>query len=128
MATAPRTQQVIDGIRSRIAARLLCAGDRLPSVRQSAARFGVSPATVVEAYDRLVADGVIQAVPRSGFSLATWPAPRPARRPTPPPRPCDRSVLGFAPVAGRERRGGDAGLRLAAGGLDAAGGAATRSA
>ncbi|GHC96504.1 aminotransferase-like domain-containing protein [Novosphingobium pokkalii] len=77
MATAPRTQQVIDGIRSRIAARLLCAGDRLPSVRQSAARFGVSPATVVEAYDRLVADGVIQAVPRSGFfvsHLASAPA------------------------------------------------------
>ncbi|WP_349237575.1 PLP-dependent aminotransferase family protein [Novosphingobium sp. SG720] len=84
LATATRIDSVIAGIRSRIAARLLCAGDRLPSVRQSAASFGVSPATVVEAYDRLVADGVIQAVPRSGFfvsHLASAPQSPSARAP-----------------------------------------------
>ncbi|WP_260928762.1 PLP-dependent aminotransferase family protein [Novosphingobium sp. 9] len=78
MAMQDRTQtgRVMAGIRSRIATRLLCAGDRLPSVRRSAESFGVSPATVVEAYDRLVAEGLIEAVPRSGFfvsHLATAP-------------------------------------------------------
>lgn len=68
--TGSQVQRVIDGIRARIANRLLCAGDRLPSVRQGAARFGVSPATMVEAYDRLVAEGVIEAVPRSGFFVS----------------------------------------------------------
>ena len=70
MAATTQTGRVVDSIRSRIAARLLCAGDRLPSVRQSAAGFGVSPATVVEAYDRLVAEGLIEAVPRSGFFVS----------------------------------------------------------
>jgi DNA-binding transcriptional MocR family regulator len=74
----------MDAIRSRIAARLLCAGDRLPSVRQSAASLGVSPATVVEAYDRLVSEGLIEAVPRSGFfvsHLASAPQSPSARAP-----------------------------------------------
>jgi len=35
------TGRVMDGIRGHIAARRLCVGDRLPSVRQSAASFGV---------------------------------------------------------------------------------------
>lgn len=70
MAEQTRTARVMEGIRGRIAARLLCAGDRLPSVRQSAASFGVSPATVVEAYDRLVAEGLIEAVARSGFFVS----------------------------------------------------------
>lgn len=70
MAEVTQTGRVIEGIRSRIATRSLCAGDRLPSVRRSAADLGVSPATVVEAYDRLVAEGLIAAVPRSGFFVS----------------------------------------------------------
>ncbi|WP_395335976.1 PLP-dependent aminotransferase family protein [Novosphingobium sp. BL-8H] len=70
MAKETQTGRVMEGIRCRIAARLLCSGDRLPSVRASAASFDVSPATVVEAYDRLVAEGLIEAVPRSGFYVS----------------------------------------------------------
>ena len=88
MAPTSRIALVTDSIRSRINARLLCAGDRLPSVRASAAALGVSPATVVEAYDRLVAEGLIEALPRSGFfvsRLATAPKSpadnAPARQP-----------------------------------------------
>lgn len=84
MGSLTQTGRVMDGIRSRISARLLCAGDRLPSVRQSAASFGVSPATVVDAYDRLVAEGLIEAVARSGFfvsHLASAPQSPSARAP-----------------------------------------------
>src|SRR5512134_2634177 len=45
-------------------------GDRLPSIRSFAATLGVSPSTVVEAYDRLVAEGLIRARRGSGFDVA----------------------------------------------------------
>lgn len=54
-------------VRTRIANRALAPGDRLPSVRRFAATMGVSPSTVVEAYDRLEAEGVIRARRGSGF-------------------------------------------------------------
>ncbi|WP_137863219.1 MULTISPECIES: PLP-dependent aminotransferase family protein [unclassified Sphingomonas] len=57
----------MDAIRGRIAGRALATGDRLPSVRAFAETMGVSPSTVVEAYDRLAAEGVIKARRGSGF-------------------------------------------------------------
>lgn len=57
----------MDAIRTRIASRVLGPGDRLPSVRSFAGTMGVSPSTVVEAYDRLAAEGVIRAKRGSGF-------------------------------------------------------------
>lgn len=65
-----RTTQVMDAIRRMIADRVLLAGERVPSIRGLAAKMGVSPSTVVEAYDRLVADGVIRSRPGSGFYVA----------------------------------------------------------
>ena len=62
-----RTQAVMKAIRGKIASRALGPGDRLPSVRGFAATMGVSPSTVVEAYDRLAAEGVIRARRGSGF-------------------------------------------------------------
>ena len=50
-----RTLDVMNAIRRRIAGRALAAGERLPSIRSFAASMGVSPSTVVEAYDRLAA-------------------------------------------------------------------------
>jgi len=57
----------MNAIRTRIASRALVPGDRLPSVRRFAETMGVSPSTVVEAYDRLAAEGVIRARRGSGF-------------------------------------------------------------
>ncbi|WP_421952682.1 PLP-dependent aminotransferase family protein [Pelagibacterium sp.] len=57
----------MQAIRGRVASRALVAGDRLPSIRDMAAELGVSPSTVVEAYDRLVAEGIIRARRGSGF-------------------------------------------------------------
>jgi len=54
-------------VRGKIAAKALGPGDRLPSVRRLADTMGVSPSTVVEAYDRLEAEGLIRARRGSGF-------------------------------------------------------------
>ncbi|WP_235911544.1 aminotransferase-like domain-containing protein [Mesorhizobium xinjiangense] len=68
--TATRTGAVMNAVRTRIAGRALASGDRLPSIRAFAATMGVSPSTVVEAYDRLAAEGLIRARQGSGFYVA----------------------------------------------------------
>ncbi|MCG2630035.1 PLP-dependent aminotransferase family protein [Bradyrhizobium sp. WYCCWR 13023] len=65
-----RTIDVMSAIRAKVAGRALSAGDRLPSIRSLAAAIGVSPSTVVEAYDRLAAEGLIRARRGSGFYVS----------------------------------------------------------
>ncbi|MBT9487270.1 MAG: PLP-dependent aminotransferase family protein [Rubrivivax sp.] len=60
-------EQLAARLAERIVQRLLAPGTRLPSVREAAARHGVSPATVVAAYDRLLAQGLVLARPQRGF-------------------------------------------------------------
>ncbi|WP_337181141.1 PLP-dependent aminotransferase family protein [Shinella sp.] len=69
-AAGSRTLDVMAAIRGRIAGRALAPGDRLPSIRRFAATMNVSPSTVVEAYDRLAAEGLIRAQRGSGFYVA----------------------------------------------------------
>jgi DNA-binding transcriptional MocR family regulator len=61
------TDQLVARFTERIKNRLLAAGARLPSVRQCAAQHGVSPHTVVAAYDQLVAGGLLEARKQRGF-------------------------------------------------------------
>jgi DNA-binding transcriptional MocR family regulator len=70
-----RVKMVMAAIRQRIASRSLTAGDKLPSIRAAAHTMKVSASTVVEAYDRLVAEGVIQSRPGSGFYVASQSVP-----------------------------------------------------
>jgi DNA-binding transcriptional MocR family regulator len=70
-----RTHEVMQTIRRRIDRRTLTPGARLPSVRAMAQASGYSKSTVVEAYDRLAAEGVIRARPGSGFFVAAPLAP-----------------------------------------------------
>ena len=65
-----RTGHVVQLIRDRIDRRVLPPGARLPSVRAMAESTGFSKSTVVEAYDRLAADGAIRSRPGSGFYVA----------------------------------------------------------
>ncbi|MBK1840159.1 PLP-dependent aminotransferase family protein [Azospirillum sp. YIM B02556] len=65
-----RTGDVMDAIRRRMASRALSPGEKLPSIRSFATTMGVSPSTVVEAYDRLAAEGVIRSRPGSGFYVS----------------------------------------------------------
>ena len=69
MKTAAQTlsEQLAARFAQRIRDRLLAAGARLPSVRLCAQQQGVSPSTVVGAYDRLVAQGLVEARKNRGF-------------------------------------------------------------
>lgn len=60
----------MDMILRQIAARQLGAGAKLPSIRDMAGRLNVSKSTVVDAYDRLVAEGTIHARRGSGFYVS----------------------------------------------------------
>lgn len=68
--TGTRTGNVMEAIRRKLASRALSPGEKLPSIRGFAATLGVSPSTVVEAYDRLAAEGVIRSRPSSGFYVS----------------------------------------------------------
>ena len=61
------TEQLTARFAERIHNRLLAPGARLPSVRQCAASQGVSPSTVVAAYDVLLAQGLVEARKQRGF-------------------------------------------------------------
>ncbi len=62
-----RTQSLMEVIRTQISSRALTPGDRLPSIRAFAKNMNVSPSTVVEAYARLEAEGLISAKKGAGF-------------------------------------------------------------
>ena len=61
------TEQLSVRFAQRIRDRLLAPGARLPSVRQCAQQQGVSPSTVVAAYDQLLAQGMVEARKNRGF-------------------------------------------------------------
>ena len=60
-------EELYRALRLDIESGALGAGDRLPSKRAFAKHLGVSVVTVEGAYDQLVAEGYVRAVPRSGF-------------------------------------------------------------
>ncbi|OYV01057.1 MAG: GntR family transcriptional regulator, partial [Burkholderiales bacterium PBB5] len=72
-----RYEQLADEMAQAMLDGLLRAGDRLPSVRQTCARRGISPSTVFQAYGLLEARGLIDARPRSGYYVSAQ--KRPAR-------------------------------------------------
>lgn len=62
-------EELSEGIRSGV----LRAGERLPSVRETCQRRGVSPSTVFQAYAQLESRGLVETRPRSGFYVRTQP-------------------------------------------------------
>jgi DNA-binding transcriptional MocR family regulator len=65
---------VVNSIVMQLRAGTLRPGQRLPSIRDEAKRFGVGKNTIVEAYLRLVAQGFLQAKPGSGYYVVRVPA------------------------------------------------------
>lgn len=63
----PLVQQIVDGFRQLVDEGGLRAGAKVPSIRHFANMHAVSVHTVVEAYDRLVAQGYFVSRPHQGF-------------------------------------------------------------
>ena len=66
-SAVPLTDQIEARLRGLIAGAQLAAGVKLLSIRLLAAQLGVSPNTVITAYDRLVAAGLIDSRGTAGF-------------------------------------------------------------
>ena len=73
-ADSTLTDQLAARFSAHIRQRLLAPGTRLPSVRECARRHQVSPSTVVAAYDRLLAQGLVEARRQRGFYVRDAPA------------------------------------------------------
>lgn len=74
----PLVMQIVCAVVAQIDLGRLRAGARLPSVRRLAAQCGVSTLTISNAYNRLVAEGYLDARRASGYFVAV-------RRAAPPP-------------------------------------------
>ncbi|HJW12252.1 MAG TPA: PLP-dependent aminotransferase family protein [Albitalea sp.] len=81
----PLVSQIVDGFRRLLAEQALKPGTKLPSIRAFAASHGVSVFTVVEAYDRLVAQGWIVSRANAGFFVKRRPGDAPAAVELPQP-------------------------------------------
>jgi GntR family transcriptional regulator len=70
----PITRQIIDQVRARCAAGTLKTGDRLPSVRELARQIAVNQNTILKAYERLTAEGVLEMRHGEGTFVADFSA------------------------------------------------------
>ena len=68
-SNTPVFEQICAAIRSQAISGQLATGSKLPPTRVFATELGVSRSTVVTAYDQLVAEGYIESLPGSGYSL-----------------------------------------------------------
>lgn len=75
-SAASLADQVELGLRSRITSKAWPAGSRLPSIRSLSVELGVSRNTVIEAYDRLVEQGIVRSRQGSGYFVEEIPAAR----------------------------------------------------
>lgn len=62
--------QVVSGIRKWIVENGAGGGGRLPSIRRLTRELGISRNAAIEAYERLVAQGLVRSKPGSGFYVA----------------------------------------------------------
>ncbi len=63
--------QLARHLKELIQGGVLAPGDALPSTREMATRLSISRNTAVNAYERLVGEGYLEAVPRSGVYVST---------------------------------------------------------
>src|SRR5262249_5480608 len=100
-SATPLFHQIYLQIRSAVVSRTLAPGLRLPSTRELASRLGVARASVVSAYEQLVAEGYITGRARSG-TLVSADLPAPIGRHVPAIRV--RRAAGLPPASLRFRR------------------------
>ena len=69
----PIYSQIVDNIRNQVAAGILAAGDKLPSVRELAGQLAINPNTIQRAYRELEMGGWIATVPGKGCFVSGLP-------------------------------------------------------
>lgn len=69
-SSEPLVAQIVNGLTRSILSRQWRPGSRAQSIREFARQHGISTSTVVEAYDRLVAAGLLTARRGAGFFVA----------------------------------------------------------
>jgi DNA-binding transcriptional MocR family regulator len=92
----PLYESLASNLHRRIQSGALANGQRVPSVRAMSRQAGVSVGTVVQAYQKLEAQGVIEARPQSGYYVRTPRLPgieASRRRAAPRPRSLSRDPL-----------------------------------
>ena len=62
----PIYEQIKDGIKQLIYNEVLCADDKLPSVRELASKLAINPNTISRAYKELEQEGVIYSLSGKG--------------------------------------------------------------
>jgi DNA-binding transcriptional MocR family regulator len=87
-SNASLVEQVVAGMRELIDKKILRAGSKATSIRLFASQHHISPHTVSEAYERLVALGYLESRPRSGFFIRT---PHSARSKSSPSKPFEEA-------------------------------------
>lgn len=81
-AKGPLYEHLYKCIKTDISSGILAAGEQLPSKRSFAKNLGVSTITVENAYDQLIGEGYVYALPKKGYyvaDLAGIPKPEPVR-------------------------------------------------
>ena len=67
--------QIIENTRAQIATGVLQPGDKLPSVREMAAKLSINPNTIQRAYREMEQQGLIQTIPGKGCFICGTAAP-----------------------------------------------------
>ncbi len=76
----PITRQIVDQIRSRCASGFLKPGERMPSVRELAQQLAVNQNTILRAYERATAEGLLEMRHGEGTFVADFAAGRQLKR------------------------------------------------
>ena len=106
--STPLYLQIAEQLGQAIRQGTLVCGEKLPSVRETARRYGVAQTTVVQAYHWLEDARLIAARPRSGFFVSPRPVvlPEPGMtRPMKRPRPVSLDWLGQRVLGRRQPEG-----------------------
>lgn len=80
MKTTSKSDRIVAQISAAVEAGLLKPGSRVASIRATARDRGLSKNTVADAYDRLVASGLLEARRGAGYFVAQLPARQQAQR------------------------------------------------
>lgn len=69
-SSIPIYLQLVQGVKEAVAKGLLSAGDKMPSVRELAAKITINPNTIAKAYQEMEREGIIETLRGRGTFVA----------------------------------------------------------